>query len=258
VPVSLRWAEPVKGARALGFGKEHDMPNSVAYNSSVDLGSTDKGEVSYTWASLQAAYPNNSPQLAALPADTLVFVRTWNAWFVPNPTKTRWRPVGILTLAADGVTRTNTIDDNTQKQLAVVHIPPGLMEAGGSISLVAPHIGAGNTVNKIFRVYLNAGPGLDFNNQPTPGQTQNNATSPNGITSCRFLVNSLSPFTITGYSAWAESVTNLGGLTANTVDGSIQPDSVGAYLSVQGQLGVGGVSQSLIGINVQYHPPQSF
>lgn len=234
------------------------MTNAVSYNSQVSLSASSLGGKSYTWAQLQAAFPNNSPALAALPDDAVVFVKTWNAYFVPNPTKTRWRPVGFLTLAADGVVRTNTIDDNQQKQLAQVLIPPGFLEPGGVVTLVAQHTGAANTAAKIFRVYVNNSPGVDFNVQPTPGQTLNSATQVNGTSACRFQVNSLSPFTFTGFNVWGEAVTNTGGMSALTVDNGANPESVGVYLSVQGQLAVGGVSMSLVGIHVTYQPPQSF
>lgn len=44
----------------------------------------------FTWAELQAAYPNSGGALAALPAGARAFVSDWNHEFVPNAAKTRW------------------------------------------------------------------------------------------------------------------------------------------------------------------------
>lgn len=48
----------------------------------------------FTWAELQAAYPNGGGALAALHAQTTAFVSDWRTNFCPNAALTAWQPVG--------------------------------------------------------------------------------------------------------------------------------------------------------------------
>lgn len=85
------------------------------------------GVDTYTWAELQAAYPNNGAALLALAANTMAFVSDWQAYFVRNTTGTYWIPVGgVCRLDRLGakVTHTGTVAETAVYTFSV---PAGLM-----------------------------------------------------------------------------------------------------------------------------------
>lgn len=92
----------------------------------------------FTWAQLQAAYPNASATLAALPAGTRAYVTDWAAEFVPDPTGAFWRPTsGRLSLAYYAGAQASpvaTLNGSGATQLftlpATITIPANLLRAG--------------------------------------------------------------------------------------------------------------------------------
>lgn len=109
-PLSAQWSDATRKA-LVGPG---DVPVPVGIDT-------------YTWAELQAAYPNNGAALLALPANTMAFVSDWQAMFVRNSAGTYWVPVGgvcLLNRLAAKVTHTGTTAETTVYTYAV---PAGLM-----------------------------------------------------------------------------------------------------------------------------------
>ena len=136
-PLSAQWSDVSRKA-LVGPG---DVPVPVGIDT-------------YTWAELQAAYPNNGAALLALPANTMVCVGDWQALFVRNSAGTYWRPVGgvcLLNALNAKVTHTGTTAETTVYTCA---IPAGLMTPTSGLrwraGLIAGINSAGATVKWKF------------------------------------------------------------------------------------------------------------
>lgn len=89
----------------------------------------------FTWAELQAAYPNGGGALAALPVGVRAYVSDWNIDFVPNAAKTAWIPSGRITLfasASDSAGVLNTV--TTFLENFTVAFPTDLLVPGNLVT----------------------------------------------------------------------------------------------------------------------------
>lgn len=143
-PLSAQWSDATRKALA-GPG---DVPVPVGIDT-------------YTWAELQAAYPNNGAALLALPANTMAFVSDWQTFFVRNTAGTYWRSVGSVGLAfnaAAGTPHTGTTADTIVASYA---IPAGLVTPKTTLrwrSKVTRAQGSGVALNNSqgwTRLYIN-------------------------------------------------------------------------------------------------------
>ncbi len=81
----------------------------------------------FTWAELQAAYPNGGGALAALPTGVRAFVGDLGHEFVPNTAKTRWTPSGgSFVLRSNGGSVANPIASMTGVTSGSFSIPGGM------------------------------------------------------------------------------------------------------------------------------------
>lgn len=127
-PLSAQWSDVSRKA-LVGPG---DVPVPVGIDT-------------YTWAELQAEYPNNGAALLALPAHTLRFVSDWQALFVRNVAGTYWVPVGgVVVLARLGAKSTHT-GTTADTVIHSVSIPAGLMTPTSGLRWRCGVIAAANT-----------------------------------------------------------------------------------------------------------------
>ena len=113
------------------------------------------GVDTYTWAELQAAYPNNGAALLALAANTMAFVSDWQALFVRNTDGTYWIPVGgvcLLNRLSAKVTHTGTVSETT---VYTYSIPAGLMTPTSGLRWRSGFIAAANTGGTSMRWKFN-------------------------------------------------------------------------------------------------------
>jgi len=88
----------------------------------------------YTWADLQAAYPNGGGALAALPAGAVAWVEetAWHGWVTPNIGKTYWSVVSPTSVVLDTTMQTGAAD-GTHQVVKSSLLPVGLLRAGRKI-----------------------------------------------------------------------------------------------------------------------------
>lgn len=116
----------------------------------------------FTWAALQAAYPNGGGALAALPTGVRAFVGDLGHEFVPNTAKTRWTPSGgSFVLRSNGGSVANPIASMTGVTSGIFSIPGGmptipsaLLDQGDSIFVRGRvfKTGANATANMVVRL----------------------------------------------------------------------------------------------------------
>lgn len=91
----------------------------------------------YTWAELQAAYPNGGAALLALAAGSLAFVTDWGVPFYPALSKTAWKPAGPMTLLSIISDTTAILNSTTNFQAALTWTPPLKLLIPGSVVEIA-------------------------------------------------------------------------------------------------------------------------
>lgn len=99
----------------------------------------------FTWAELQAAYPNGGGALAALPAGAYAFVTDWETAFYPNAGKTRWITPGRFTLYR--LAAAATINTTTPTIYAQTPLPAGLLAARDTLRVeISAHDNGTSTI----------------------------------------------------------------------------------------------------------------
>lgn len=119
------------------------MGTSTAYPTPRSRGRLGIG--TYTWAELQAAYPNNGAALLALPANTMAFVSDWQALFVRNAAGDWWHPINkVLQIASANSSQSSplaTISGATSGKFSIPagapKIPANLARAGWFVWFMA-------------------------------------------------------------------------------------------------------------------------
>jgi hypothetical protein len=226
---------------------------STTRSLSARLRSRDLGV--FTWAQLQAAYPNGGAALAALPAGATAFVSDWGAWFVPNPAKTKWRPIGGHLVTTTFPVAFNTVNDNAIKHLAEAVWPAGLFEVGGVAGATVAFCGSADTGNKIFRWFMAGSSGATAGNQPGPGGgTMNSASNLMGQGSVGFAIEDIGasltwtthfPYGNSSNQAWFDSTTL-----------AVNADTAPVYLALGAQLAVASSSMGVNGGFAYYIAPR--
>lgn len=110
-----------------------------------DLTEAPVGIDTYTWATLQAAYPNGGAALLALAANTMVFVSDWQALFVRCTAGTYWLPVGgscVLARLGAVVVHTGTVSET---DVFTYSVPAALMNKDSGLRWRALILAAANT-----------------------------------------------------------------------------------------------------------------
>lgn len=84
----------------------------------------------FTWATLQAAYPNGGAALAALPTGTraMVVESTWQGWFTPDIAKAYWTVVAPTSIVLDTTSQTGDTTGNDQVVKSAL-VAAGLLRA---------------------------------------------------------------------------------------------------------------------------------
>lgn len=121
----------------------------------------------FTWAELQAAYPNGGGALAALPAGITAFVSDWGAQFAPNAAGARWvirSPMLLYSLTSPAA-----VNSTSETLVAQPPIPAALLGAGARIRVELSAHDNGTTTSN-WTVYLRIG---------TAGTTADASVAPN-------------------------------------------------------------------------------
>lgn len=84
----------------------------------------------FTWAELQAAYPNGGAALAALPTGTraMVVESTWQGWFTPDIAKAYWTVTAPTSIVLDTTAQTGDVSGNDQVVKSAL-VAAGLLRA---------------------------------------------------------------------------------------------------------------------------------
>lgn len=110
----------------------------------------------FTWAELQASYPNAGGALAALPAGITAFVSDWNVDFTPNAAKAAWSVCWPTRIVFDTTAQTGDLTGNDQVVKQAL-LPAAILRSGSKF-VTRTAIGKNGTTDAATSSVLRLGP----------------------------------------------------------------------------------------------------
>jgi hypothetical protein len=198
----------------------------------------------FTWAQLQATYPNGSGALAALPAGATAFVSDWAAEFAPNAARTVWRPIAPVLLAAltTDVTQTDAVTTEVLAWSGIV--PAKLAQPGGEIQLLVWASAPSNAANRTVRLRAHTSAAVGGTIAGGANITTNPGLGLDGRWACKTA-------TTKRFNNSASGFLNTAGAAG---DITIDTDANDLYAIVTLQVAATGVSATVNAARLIYHP----